>query len=103
MERSSEVGASHSLRVSLDLNVDDKPFVWMLYQPEEDQFKDPNMYLWVRRCTLYASFSGMVNYFNEMGVIIASCRPRGVDFPDLGEFIDVRGRKWYFCKGTVNA
>lgn len=87
--------------IPIELNVDGKPILWQLYQPEEDQYKDPNMYLWVRRCTLHTTIDSISKYFDTVGLVIIDVSKHEL-FPELWIIKTNNGRIWYACQATIN-
>ena len=86
--------------VELEINVDGQPCVWQVYRPEEDQYKDPNMYLWVRRCELFVNWWEIAKYFDKLGIFISTCHKHEL-FPELFVIGDDRGKKWYICQASI--
>lgn len=90
-----------SVLLELETNVDDQPVLWQLYLPEEQQYKDPNLYLWVRRCSLFTSVDAILKSLIRIGI-----RPIQLynhsDFPELGVVIDDRNRRFYICRAPIN-
>lgn len=85
----------------LEEDADGKPALWMLYQPEERQYKDPNMFLWVRRCNLFLTQQAAIFSLEKLGV-----KPQTIEqhelFIGLWVITDNRGHKWYLEKGPIN-
>lgn len=89
--------------VELKLNPDGKPCLYQLYLPEEDQFKDPNLYLWVRRCELFTSVKALLYYMKHIiGIKIQSIEEAHELFPELSTITDHRGRKYYVCLAIIH-
>lgn len=89
--------------IELKLNPDGKPCLYQLYLPEEDQFKDPNLYLWVRRCELFTSVNALLYYLKHIiGIKIRSIETAHELFSELSTITDHRGRKWYVCLATIH-
>lgn len=87
--------------VSLELDIDRHPSVWLLYTPEQDQYKDPNLYLWVRRCEVFTSPFKALNHLIRLGIKITRC-VKHEDFRELTIITDNRGYKWYLCQAPVH-
>lgn len=89
--------------IELKLNPDGKPCLYQLYLPEEDQFKDPNLYLWVRRCELFTSIKALLYYMKHIiGIKIKIIETTQELFPELSTITDHRGRKWYVCLAIIH-
>ena len=88
---------------NLDVDPDSKPCLWQLYTPEQDQEKDPNMYLWVRRCELFTSPTRALEHLNNLGIVFNynHFKPHEL-FPELYELVDERGYKWYLCRAPIH-
>ena len=94
--------------MNLEFNVDGRPTVWQLYEPEYTQIEkqpfgeDKNLYLWMRKCTLHINLHSVFQFFNNVGLKITSVRQHE-DFRELTIITDDRGHIWYACKASINA
>jgi hypothetical protein len=89
-------------QVLLKKGVDGKPYVYQLYTPEQNQQKDPNLYLWVRRCELFTDERAVFEHFKTLGITIKHIEMSHELFPELTTITDTRGYKWYCCRGPIH-
>lgn len=90
------------LNTPLMVDADGKPYVYQLYTPEEKQIKDPNMYLWIRRCELFVRFQDIMDHLRGLGIRVANVDFRHDLFPELITITDIRGFRWYCCKAPIH-
>lgn len=86
----------------LPTDADGKPCLWQLYTPEQNQYKDPNMYLWIRRCELFVSREAILRHLERLGIRIVHVETQHELFPELATLTDIRGYKWYVCKAPIH-
>jgi hypothetical protein len=92
-----------TITLQVDTNADDQPVMWLLYYPEENQYKDPNVYLWLRRCSVHTSVQSIYKYLERLGINTSGLGERHELFPELFVFTDVRSnRKWYFERAPIH-
>lgn len=85
------------------LDENGEPYVWQLYTPEQDQKKDPNMYLWIRRCELFFSIGDAMQHLLNLGIPNPLPRAKRHElFPELLCIEDQRGYTWYLCKAPIH-
>jgi hypothetical protein len=93
---------SSHMQVLLELNVDKQPSVLLLYSPEQLNPLDPNLYLWVRRCTVFVDhYSVMKHLHTTLGIDIKDMYKHEL-FPELTIMEDTRGYKWYLERAPVH-
>lgn len=88
--------------IPLELTPDSQPCLYQLYTPEQLQYKDPNMYLWVRRCELFTSPKALFAHLDRLSINIVNIEARHPLFPELTTITDSRGYKWYVCKAPIH-
>lgn len=94
MAESCDVAFHSRIAVLLEHNVDGKPVVYCLYETEERQFNDKNLYNWLRHCEVFESAFAVNASFTRMGVQITRTYRHEL-FNELIVLEDERGKKWY--------
>jgi hypothetical protein len=89
------------MQVLLDLNIDKEPSVLLLYSPEQLNPLDPNLYLWVRRCSVFTDYHSMTRHLHNLGVYMRNMYKHEL-FPELTILEDTRGYKWYLERAPVH-
>jgi hypothetical protein len=89
------------VQVLLELNVDKQPSVLLLYSPEQLNPLDPNLYLWVRRCSVFTDHYSMIHHLHKLGIVLKKIYKHEL-FPELTIMEDIRGKKWYLERAPVH-
>lgn len=96
------MGTTRDVSVLLETNVDNQPCVYLLYKPEINQYKDPNLYLWIRRCEPYTTFEAAIRWItSKLGLTVDKYYQHEL-FPELTVIEDTRGHKWYIEKAAIH-
>lgn len=88
------------MSIEISLDADGNSYLWQLYKPEINQYKDPNMYLWIRRCDIFINLEAIYSHLENLGIRNITSKYHE-DFPELLIIIDDRNKTWYACKAPI--